>query len=108
MFSIIPKTVIFAAKYCATKTGIFRDFRDQGSDPGTAVLKIKARVLAARQTFGMLVRPLHGRAAVAVKTKLAVFRAVTLAQLLYAAETWTLENPNGSGSECSRTNVCGE
>ncbi len=50
-------------------------------------------MLAARQIFGMLrhmVRPLHGRTAVAVRTKLAVFRVATRAQFLYASEAWTL------------------
>ncbi len=42
MFSInlleeISENDNFWGKYCAPKTGIFRDFRDKGSDLGTAV-----------------------------------------------------------------------
>ena len=53
-------------------------------EDGADTEEVKARVLAARQTFGMLMRPLHSITAAAVRTKLAVFRAVTLAQ------AWTL------------------
>ncbi len=51
--------------------------------------EIAARIRAARTTMITLRLPLHQRTAVAGRTKLAVFRAVTMAVLLYGCQTWT-------------------
>ena len=51
--------------------------------------EIAARIRAARTTMVTLQLPLHKRTAVAGRTKLAVFRAVTMAVLLYGCQTWT-------------------
>ncbi len=40
--------------------------------------------------MGKLMAPLYGRGSVAIATKMAVYRTVVAAQMMYAAETWTL------------------
>ncbi len=51
--------------------------------------EIRSRVMAARRAMGALSLPLYSRAAVERKTKMAVFRAVCVGHIRYAAETWT-------------------
>ncbi len=53
--------------------------------------EIRARVTGARRAQMALMLPLYRRDAVTRKTKMAVFRAVTRAQLMYASQTWVLK-----------------
>ena len=52
--------------------------------------EVKVRIRAARKTMAALQLPLYRRSTVSARTKLAVWRTVVVAQLLYGAETWTL------------------
>ncbi len=56
---------------------------------GEEMEEMMTRIGGARKAMAALVRPLHERVAATRKTKMAVFRAVTCAQLLYGAESWT-------------------
>ena len=69
-----------------------REFRYLGrclTSDGDDGKEIKRRIRGARGTMAALLRPLLRRNAASPKTKLAVFVAVTRAQLMFASETWT-------------------
>ena len=57
---------------------------------GQDVEEVKARMAAARGGMAQLMLPLHRRSAASARTKLAVCRTVSMAQLVYASQTWTL------------------
>ena len=54
---------------------------------GQDVEEVKARMAAARGGMAQLMLPLHRRSAASARTKLAVFRTVSMAQLVYASQT---------------------
>ena len=70
-----------------------REFKYPGrklTADGLDVEEVKARMAAARGGMAQLMLPLHRRSAASTRTKLAVFRTVSMAQLVYASQTWTL------------------
>ena len=70
-----------------------QQFTYLGSTLSTAIhidAETDARIAKASTAFGRLRGPVWDRPGIRLKTKLAVYKAIVLTTLLYAAESWTL------------------